>query len=239
MSTTSGNTVLAPERPGPGSRAGGLNEAARGAARDAARADLARFLAACYYEPTTAFVEERLFDSMQQAAAWIDGDLADGARRLGEAFAAVPLQELLIDYTRLFLGPPQALAQPYASVWLKSDASALMQDSTVALQDLYAEGGFEIADDFHELPDHIAAELEFLYLLSFRENEARAADDTQALARFAQLKRRLLDEHLGRWLGPFMLAMHAGAQTGFYESLAELTEAFVRSEGQRAAGSGR
>jgi putative dimethyl sulfoxide reductase chaperone len=231
MSTTSANTVLAPERRAAEGPDGALNEAAR----EAARADLARFIAACYYEPTQAFAEERLFDSMRQAASWIDGDLAATAGRLGAAFAATPLQDLLVDYTRLFLGPPSALAKPYASVWIKGDDSALMQDSTVALQALYAEGGFDIADDFLELPDHVAAEMEFLYLLIFRENETRAAGDTPSRARFAQLRRRFLQEHLGRWLGPFMLALHAGAQTDFYELLAELTEAFVRIEGQRDA----
>ena len=230
MSTTSASTVPAPE-----GNAHAVADGARlDAARESARADLARFIAACYYEPAPEFAEERLFDSMQQAAAWIDADLAQTAGQLGEAFAALPLQDLLVDYARLFLGPSKALAQPYASVWISGDESVLMQDSTLALERLYEEGGFAIAEDFRELPDHIAAELEFLYLLLFRANEARAAGDAPACLHFEQLRRRFLDEHLGRWLGPFMLAMHGGAQTAFYERLAELTEAFVRIEGRRA-----
>lgn len=200
------------------------------AERDAARADLARYVAACYYEPGPEFAEERLFDSMAVAAARIDSELAALAARLGPAFAALPLQELLVDYTRLFLGPVQALAQPYASVWLKGDANALMQDTTLAVQALYAEGGFEIGADFQELPDHVAAELEFLYLLIHRENEARWSGRSEEQARFEALKRRFLDQHLGRWLGKFLLAVHGGTQTGFYEALAELTEAVVRAE---------
>jgi TorA maturation chaperone TorD len=207
------------------------------AERDAARADLARYVAACYYEPGPEFAEERLFDTMAAAAARVAPELAAIAARLGAAFAALPLEELLVDYTRLFLGPVQALAQPYASVWLKGDANALMQDTTLAVQALYAEGGFEIADDFRELPDHVAAELEFLYLLIHRDNEARWSGRADEVAALATLRRRFLDGHLGRWLGPFLLAVHDGAQTGFYETLAELTEAFVRLEGKRAAAS--
>ena len=48
-----------------------------------------------------------------------------------------------------------------------------MDDTTLAVQALYAEAGYELAEDFRELPDHVAAELELLYLLIFRENEAR------------------------------------------------------------------
>jgi TorA maturation chaperone TorD len=202
------------------------------AAREAARADLCRFIAACYYEPEAAFAEERLFDSMRQAAASVDPALEAIAARLGPAFAAQPVDELLVDYTRLFLGPVAALARPYASVWLTGEI-LVMQDDTMGVLRLYEEAGFGVDENFNELPDHIAVELEFLYLLIFRENEARAAGDDGALARFTQLRRRFLDEHLGRWLGPFLLAAHDAAQTDFYETLAELTEAFVRIEGTR------
>ncbi|MDP3865805.1 MAG: hypothetical protein Q8Q75_13955, partial [Rhodoferax sp.] len=65
-----------------------------------AREDLFRFLSACYYEPAPEFAEEKLFDSIRLAAARVDPDLADAARRLGEAFAAQDLQTLLVDYTR-------------------------------------------------------------------------------------------------------------------------------------------
>ena len=48
-----------------------------------AREDLCRFLAACYYEPTVEFTEERLFDSMVAAAQRLDPDFPFHSRRLG------------------------------------------------------------------------------------------------------------------------------------------------------------
>lgn len=198
----------------------------------AARADLARLLAACFYEPGPEFAEERLFESMAQAAARIDPSLAEAAGRLGEAFAAGDAQELLVDYTRLFVGPTGALAQPYGSVWLE-DGSSLMRESTVAVNALYDEGGFELAEDFRDLPDHVAAELEFLYLLLFRRAEAARNADPAAAERFAQTQRRFLDEHLGRWVTPFAAAIRDGAQTAFYRGLGGLAESFVRDEAGR------
>ncbi|MBK9246507.1 MAG: molecular chaperone TorD family protein [Burkholderiales bacterium] len=201
----------------------------------AARADLSRLLAACYYQPGPEFAEEGLFDSLHGAAARLDGELAARSRRLGDAFGAADPQELLVDYTRLFLGPIEAPARPYGSVWLEA-RQGLMQDSTVAVLDLYAEGGFEMDESFRDLPDHVAAELEFLYLLLFRQAEALRDGDAQAQSRFAALRLRLLDEQLGRWVDPFAAATAASAQTAFYRELAGLTEAFVDAEKAAAAG---
>ncbi|OGA55697.1 MAG: hypothetical protein A3F77_06565 [Betaproteobacteria bacterium RIFCSPLOWO2_12_FULL_67_28] len=197
--------------------------------KGSARADLCRFLAACYYQPGSEFSEEGVFDSMLAAASRIDLDFATRARRLGEAFSAEEHDGLLLDYTRLFLGPAEVIAQPYGSVWLSAEES-LMGDASMAVLQLYEEGGFEIAEDFRELPDHIAAELEFLYLLIFRENQARRAGEPGALNAAAKLRKRFLGEHLGRWVGPFTAAVSAGAQSTFYRELAGLTERFVRME---------
>lgn len=196
-----------------------------------AREDLCRFISACYYEPGPEFAEERLFDSMLAAAELINPELADITRRLGTAFAAADAQDLLVDYTRLFLGPPQALARPYSSVWLSGEATG-MQDSTMALLKLYEQGGFAIDENFRDLPDHVAVELEFLYLLTYQLHQAQAAGDAEALQALQVLRTAFLDGHLGRWLGGFILAVHDNARTEFYRELAELTELFVRLEGQ-------
>jgi TorA maturation chaperone TorD len=120
-------------------------------------------------------------------------------------------------------------------VWLEAD-SGLMQESTSAVQALYEEGGFEIAGDFRELPDHVAAELEFLYLLIHRRNQAQQSADAAALANVEGLRRRFLAQHLGRWISPFATAVKTGAQEPFYRELADLTERFVAEETTTAGG---
>jgi TorA maturation chaperone TorD len=197
--------------------------------RGAARETLCRLLAACYYEPGPEFEEEQVFDSMLDAASRLHPELAAHARRLGAGFSVEKPESLLIDYTRLFLGPNHIIAKPYGSVWIEGE-NALMQESTMAIEELYAEGGFELDENFRELPDHIAAELEFLYLLIYRENEARRNDDTEALTAIAGLRKRLLEAHLGCWIGPFTAAISAGAQSEFYRALAALTGRFVQME---------
>ena len=48
--------------------------------KGAARQDLCRFLAACYYQPGPEFTEEQVFDSMLSAAIRIQPDLAARAK---------------------------------------------------------------------------------------------------------------------------------------------------------------
>lgn len=205
-------------------------------ARALAREDLCRLLAACHYQPESAFTEERIFDAMHDAAQQIDPALGALAQRLAAEFSNDGVETLLVDYTKLFLGPNRMLAAPHGSVWL-DESRSVMGESTAALEALYAEAGFELDEGFHSTPDHIAAELEFLYLLTFRENEARRADDPAAVAQALSLRRRFLDEHLGCWIAAFTAAIQAGAQCAFYRTLAELTQSFVAREG--AAGRAR
>lgn len=194
-----------------------------------ARADLCRFLSACYYEPDPVFSEERLFDNMQIAATRIHPDLPEYARKLGAAFAACDLQTLLVDYTRLFLGPMTPLARPYGASWLKMPINP-EDNPHAAILATYNAGGFEMDAEFQELPDHIAVELEFLYALLFEDNPAYEA-----------LQQQFLSNHLGVWIGPFAAAVKEHAQTAFYAALAEFTEKFVDSissgRGHTASGS--
>jgi len=198
--------------------------------RIAARADLCRLLAACYYQPGPEFTEERVFDSMRTAAAELGADMASLAQAMGEAFAARPLEELLIDYTRLFLSPTGAVAAPYESAWLAGRDPMLAEEITQSVLASYRSGGYEVDADFKDLPDHIAAELEFLYTLIFREARAAASGDDERRLKAIRLQRRFIEQHLGRWIGPFAAALRDGGETALYRALADLTERFVRSE---------
>ena len=194
-----------------------------------AREDLCRFLSACFYEPSAALAEERVFDSMLAAATAIHPDLAGHACKLGEAFAAQDLQALLVDYTRLFLGPIQALALPYESAW-REGGEASGADPTAAVLELYEQGGFDIGEDFGDLPDHVAVELEFLYLLLFKQRKALESGNMGDLASARAQLQQFLGEHLGAWIGAFTDAVKEHAETSFYRELAALTERFVRLE---------
>lgn len=169
---------------------------------------------------------------MLGAASEVDAQLAAHVGRMAEDFAATGHEHLLVDYTRLFLGPTDAIAPPYESMWVE-DSATVMGKPALAVLDLYREGGFGIDDEFRDLPDHVACELEFLYLLLFHENQARAQGDGEAMASATALRGRLLDEHLRAWISPFTAEIASGAQSAFYRELAALTDRFVQLEMNR------
>lgn len=199
----------------------------------AARADYCRLLAACFYQPDPAFAEERMFEAMAAAGRTLGVAYEADASALGEAFAQEALPDLLVDYTRLFIGPSEKVASPYGSAWLGRDGGS----PDLPVLRFYEDGDFDVADDFLDLPDHVAAELEFCYLTIFRAAEATAAGDLDALARWEGLERRFLREHIGAWARPFTAAIREGAQSRFYRTLGDATERFVLAE-QEALGSG-
>jgi len=202
-------------------------------AAGAARENFCRLLAAAFYQPEASLADEGLFSGMREAAASLDGELAEEARKMEAAFGAAGAADLLVEYTRLFLGPIAAVARPYGSVWLTKEKT-LMQDSSLAVLALYREGGFDLAEDFRELPDHVAAELEFLYLLLFRENRAERDGDA-ALPEIRALKRRFLDAHLGAWIPAFSRAIAQGTTHAYFRALAAATARFVSLETRRSA----
>jgi TorA maturation chaperone TorD len=199
----------------------------------AARADMARLLSACFCEPTHDLVDENVFAAMTLAAGSFDPALAGHASQLATAFSAVGLEDLLVDYTRLFLGPERALAQPYGSVWMEG-AQSLMQDTSLAVAALYEQHGFALEDGLADLPDHVAVELEFLYTQLFREAAARRDGDTEETSRARQARKAMLDGHLARWMPPFTAAIEAAAQTDFYRVLARVARDFTALEADRA-----
>ena len=200
--------------------------------RHLVRSDVYRLLSACFYQPDEAFLEEDLFGQLAETAARLDPASAEAAAGLDGAFRTAGIDALTLDYSRLFLGPFGVLAKPYGSTYLDGE-QIVMGNSTMEAVALYREGGFEVGDAFHEAPDHVALEFEFLHLLSHRIGNAADGEERE---RLAALKRRFLAEHLGRWIGDFAAAMRGGAETDFYRRLADMVEAVLRAETRELAG---
>ncbi|MBT3093949.1 MAG: molecular chaperone TorD family protein [Candidatus Thiodiazotropha sp. (ex Lucina pensylvanica)] len=192
--------------------------------RHQAKADACRMLSACYYEPEEAFLEEDIFGQLEQALSALDSEYAAAAQVMGACFREISYEDLRIDYTRLFLGPFNIRSKPYGSVYLDR-GNIVMGDTTMAVLALYREGGFHVAEAFTEMPDHVAVELEFLYLLNARLGDSHTESNERN--RLAELERSLLDEHLGQWIVPFTEAMKEGSCTAFYRKLADLPRRFV------------
>lgn len=130
-----------------------------------------------------------------------------------------PLKRLRVEHTRLFVGPGEHPCPPYESVYRDAEPDEelgpVMGSTTESVQQWYAEYGLS-AGPWSNLPDHVAAELEFAGWLSAR-------GETQALEQF-------LEEHPREWMPVFLDRVETATNEPFYSVLAAATRELIGSE---------
>lgn len=125
------------------------------------------------------------------------------------------LEELLWEYTRLFIGPYRLPCPPWESVYT-SPKRLMMQDAADQVNRLYKEAGLTINTD-EVMPDHIGAELNFLAVLLQKTYSQTEKDFYIVIAE------RFLAEHLLKWLPNFVKDLEDAAETPLYKALAGAT----------------
>ena len=195
----------------------------------AIREDAYRLLAACYYSPTPALFDEKCCESL---AALLSVAVPEAAAQAAEAASmstGQSIEALAVEHARLFLGPFQLVAPPYGSYYL-DEGKTVMGDSTAGVEAFYRDCGLHLADDFHELPDHITVELEFMSYLAFVQRQAEAAANDDESKRLIGVQREFLAGFLLPWLEPFTAAVIGDAEAPFYQAVARCTVAFVNAD---------
>jgi TorA maturation chaperone TorD len=135
------------------------------------------------------------------------------------------LNDLVLEYTRLFIGPGKHVS-PYESVYRKNE-DALWSEATVEVKNFIEASGLEYSCNWHGLPDHIGVELEFMHRLACHEREARANGDQKAAMRCLEFEKRFIGEHLSKWVPAFCDKVKEESRTAFYGEIAELTRQFI------------
>lgn len=134
----------------------------------------------------------------------------------------LPLQK---EYTRLFINAyPKMMAPPYSSLYIGLK-ELVWGESTSWVVRLYRKAGLEISEDFHDIPDHIAAEMSFGAYLQERIQEG---DDA-----CKGYYRELVLEHLSEWVPPFVDRVLLGSDNPFYRTVATLVRRLVVLEKSR------
>jgi TorA maturation chaperone TorD len=193
--------------------------------REKARRDTYKSLAECYYLPDGDLII-KLKGLERQLGVLGSGALSYAALMRSELQGPKELKKLAIDFARLFVGPYSLPAPPYGSVYLEGERK-IMGDSTLEVQERYRRAGVELSDNFRDVPDHIAAELEFMYFLIFKEIQALENSDVDTAIDYLEKQRAFLREHLGAWVFDFADSIEENAETDFYKNLARATKAFI------------
>lgn len=147
----------------------------------------------------------------------------DGTGAMGQE----TLEDLATEYTRLFLGPGPRIA-PYECVQRGAETPWGPESGEVSR--MLGEAGFDIDPAWHDLPDHISVELEFVAHLTSVEAEAWTRGDTASALRARQWQDAFLSRHLGLWTGVFCARVGTEARLPFYRAFAAILGAFVADE---------
>lgn len=138
------------------------------------------------------------------------------------------VQELSLEYTRLFIGPGKHIP-PYESVNRKEEG-LLWGKSTVTVKKLIEFLGLNYRDGFSDIPDHISVEFEFMQKLVNREREAREQNDKKTLSNCLEFEKKFIDEHFSQWIPVFCEKVVTESNDLFYGQIAKLTEKFIEFE---------
>jgi TorA maturation chaperone TorD len=194
---------------------------------DRARRDCYKLLAACFYQPQKKlFQEENLFAVLGDLLTRVCPDAAPSSEKMATSVMQYNDEELLVEYARLFVGPNELLAPPYGSVYLE-EGKKVMGESTARAMEFYKAEGLSMDEQFHNLPDHITAEMEFMYYLAYHEVEALEKDDREKAVHFLNRQEAFLRMFLAGWVVPFCEKIKEGTENGFYQALADCLSVFM------------
>jgi len=199
------------------------NEAADGPSPVTAlgeRSNLYGLLSAVFRtEPSAKFLEELANPAFQKAL-----------KTLGADFGGTELnpEDLAVEYARLFLGPGTHVA-PYAVIYLGGEGASLLGPETSWVKDFIEDAGFEYKPDFHDLPDHVSVELEFMQEITRREAAALEKGDTEQAEILKAIEEKFLT-HMSHWIPGFCAKVRERAELPFYRAMAALTSDFILSE---------
>jgi TorA maturation chaperone TorD/ferredoxin len=129
-------------------------------------------------------------------------------------------------YNRLFVGPQPPLAHPYESVY-RTPNGRLMGDVTMQVVQAYAEAGLALADGRHDMPDHVAVELEFMAYLAGEEAKARSNGNEALVGTWLSRQVDFLRDHLTCWIPQFCHHVVKADPGGYYGQATTTLAAFV------------
>lgn len=173
------------------------------------------FLAQSFRYPDQTWLREPYFDLLENIL--LNLDLNNDALGLRKSYCdnQEGLEQLQIEYTRLFINAtPSVVAPPYSSVYLDQEGN-LYGPSAVWVKQFYQQHGFDLAGE-GDIPDHLVLELDFLALLIDEHQE--------------DVAEQFLNDHLRKWFPRFKERILNGSSNKFYSTLLTLVDFFTREE---------
>jgi putative dimethyl sulfoxide reductase chaperone len=193
-----------------------------------ARASAFNMLTALLCQPEEQVVEESApFDTLRSALEIVYPDGTPCVDRLQAALQQYTFQELLVEYTRLFIGPFKTPVSPYSSLYFGTDR--VMDDTTLWVMECYKKAGLEFNYDIKDVPDHITVETEFMYYLIHSEIKELDAGRQEAARACWENQQEFFGQHYRKWVPQFCAKIAAETKNVYFKTLSTCVKSFIDS----------
>ncbi|MFH1756978.1 MAG: molecular chaperone TorD family protein [Pseudomonadota bacterium] len=141
------------------------------------------------------------------------------------------VDELSLEFARLFIGPIHPPAVPFASFYL-SESRSLMSEETLEVRKRYLKAGLALKD-LHQIPDdHIAMELEFLYYLTREAIQSLEERRNEEASGFLTMRNDFMRDHMALWVPFFIEKIINFSNEDFYQGAALMLREFIDAYGR-------
>jgi len=200
------------------------------AQRAFARGAMYRLLSQALVYPTVEAVRalrETDLPSALALAPVLDDELPVLVEQLAQRFESKRLLTLQKAHRRVFPHVESGDCPSHETAYTGQNIFQETQDLS-DLAGFFRAFGLELAE--RERPDHISVELEFMYVLTYKEGYAllHHGGENARLCRIVQ--RKFMDDHLGRWTPRFAELLSRNAKGGHLGAAAALVRAFLDHE---------
>ena len=152
----------------------------------------------------------------------------DASTSLEHHMARESLEELRVEYTRLFVGSPpfKAVCMPYESYWRQS---TIMGPPVGELAQVFEEIGLRISDEYTDLPDHISVEFELMSQIYRSLVDETPDGSEEKILSLRSIKGNFVENHLD-WIDDFCVKVEGESRIPLYQYLASITRRLVEIE---------
>lgn len=168
----------------------------------------------------------KVFDTLISSLKIVCPDCVSDATSLKRIVNDYTPVNLLVEYTRLFIGPSKMVAPPYSSIYFGTEYT-LMSDETLWVMRFYEKMGLRYDEKLKEVPDHVAIETEFMYHMIFLELKAFQKKDMKKAKKIWKSQSEFFNRHYKKWVPAFCDKIDKGSQHEYFKLISKCLKKFV------------
>jgi TorA maturation chaperone TorD len=105
-----------------------------------------------------------------------------------------------------------------------------MGPSTAEVRRAYLAAGLDVSKNYTDLPDHIAAEMEFMHFLCAEGSRFEREGNRREAVRMRDMQREFHKNHVQPWVADFADCVLRSTTSPFYKTTANVLKQFAMRE---------